>query len=85
MNTEPTTEKIERIKFPVWSCAGSHYWSKPVKEGDAARGIPTNGGKRIVINARCGSDFSYDRIYIEAGYVHALTLGLAADFDAGKF
>ncbi len=35
--------------------------------------------------AFCGSDFSYDRIYIEEGYVFALTLGLAAGFDTGTY
>lgn len=70
----------KRETHPVWHCGGGAYWTKPVSEGDAARGIPQDGGKRIVIN----TTGTYDRLYIEAGYLHALTLGIAADYDQGK-
>ncbi len=82
MSTETTT-KIERVKFPTWVLNDKNYWQRPLTSERAKQhGVTPQRHDRIIINAACGSDFSYDRLYVEAGYVFAMTLGLAASFDA---
>ena len=79
--------EIKPARFTCWSLNDKNYWQRPLRVGEPiVKGLVQ--GNRTVINARSGSDFSYDRLYIDVGYVFALTLGLAASFDtdgtAGK-
>ena len=82
---EPSPERTR-----TWTLSDRNYWQRPVHNGESKRGIVQlkpigeGEGRRIVVAAACGSDFNYDRIYIEAGHVMALTLQLASDFDTGK-
>jgi hypothetical protein len=90
----PTPEPVEYFpeptkpdRFRTWTLNDKNYWQRPLRVGEPiVKGLVQ--GNRTVINAACGSDHSYDRIYIDVGYVFALTLGLAASFDtdgtAGK-
>ena len=80
-------EPTKPDRFRTWTLNDKNYWQRPLRVGEPiVKGLVQ--GDRTVINARSGSDFSYVRLYIDVGYVFALTLVLAASFDtdgtAGK-
>ena len=79
----------DRVTFPTWRPASqNNYWTKPATKQDEKGGIVQAhpscepGQVRVVLMAACGSDYSYDRVYIQGGQVYALTLTLAEEFDA---
>jgi hypothetical protein len=72
---------MSKETFPCWTLAGTtNYWHRPLRPDEDPKGL--RQGEINVINAACGSDFSYTRIYTQFGSVYALTLALAASFDA---
>jgi hypothetical protein len=81
----------KRTLFTVWHPASlNNYWTRPATKQDEKGGIVQShpscepGQTRTVIMSACGSDYSYDRVYIQGGQVYALTLAYAAQFDEGK-